>query len=144
MSALAPNAAPYLRAIVDWTARATGLPLMFDDLTPWPDSEADLYRGAAAFGFVCGLPYVLEAHCVEALAAPVMTGARYGGKPIYFSDLVVRKESRFLKFEDLRGTSFVYNEPGSHSGYNIVRYHLAQNGHCGKFFSRVTGSGSHQ
>lgn len=144
VSALAENAAPHLRAVVEWVAGATGLPLAFDAETPWPHCEADLYAGRAALGFVCGLPYILEAHSVEALAAPVMAGERYGDRPVYFSDVVVRADSPFERFEDLRGASWAYNEPGSHSGYNLVRYHLASIGERRDFFGSVIGSGAHQ
>src|SRR5262245_18796395 len=48
-------------------------------------------------GFVCGLPYVQLTHGgeapVEPVAAPVLEGNRYGGQPIYFSDVVVRRDS---------------------------------------------------
>jgi ABC-type nitrate/sulfonate/bicarbonate transport system substrate-binding protein len=55
------------------------------------------------------------------LAAPLPAGARYGGKPIYFSDVVVRRDSPYQTFADLRGVTWGYNEPGSQSGYNVVR-----------------------
>jgi phosphonate transport system substrate-binding protein len=78
--------------------------------------------------FVCGLPYIqLTQHGeppVEPLAAPVLEGDRYGGKPIYFSDVVVRRDSPFRTFLELRGRSWGYNETQSQSGYGITRYHL--------------------
>jgi phosphonate transport system substrate-binding protein len=144
VSAMAENAAPHLRAIADWVAGATKLPVRYDAHSPWPQSEAALYDGAAAFGFICGLPYVLESTRVEALVAPVMAGGRYGDRPVYFSDVVVRADSCAERFGDLRGRSFAFNEPGSHSGYNLVRYHLATLGEDGRFFGRVSASGAHQ
>ena len=59
-------------------------------------------------------------------AAPVLEGARYGGRPIYFSDVIVHVDSPFRSFLDLRGHSWAYNEPLSHSGYGITRYHLLE------------------
>jgi phosphonate transport system substrate-binding protein len=105
------------------------------------DTHADL-------AFVCGLAYVEHtrraARPFEPLVAPVLTGQRYGGKPIYFSDLIVARASPFQLFADLRGRSWAYNEPFSQSGYGIVRFHLAQAGRTDGFFSRIVEAGYHE
>jgi len=81
---------------------------------------------------------------IELLAAPVMSGERYRERPIYFSDVVVHQESSFRTFADLRGASWVYNEPRSHSGFNLVGYHLATLEKKSSYFGRIIESGSHQ
>ncbi len=96
------------------------------------------------FAFVCGLPYVQWAHAVEPLAAPVLAGARYGGRPVYFSDVVVRHDSDVETFADLRGRSWAYNEPDSQSGHGVVRFHLAQMGETCAFFGRLVEAGWHE
>jgi phosphonate transport system substrate-binding protein len=73
-----------------------------------------------------------------------MQKRRYANRPIYYSDVIVLRESRHSTFEDLRGGSWAFNEPGSHSGYNLVRYHLAKLGNFQGYFSRVLEAGSHQ
>jgi phosphonate transport system substrate-binding protein len=73
-----------------------------------------------------------------------MPGARYEDRPVYYSDVVVRRDSRFSTFADLHGASWAYNEPGSHSAYNVVRYHLAVLGELSGYFGRVIESGAHQ
>lgn len=107
-----------------------------------------LDRGEAHLGFVCGLPYVWKADSaapqVELLAAPVMARPRYGNRPIYFSDVVVRADSSLYCFGELRGTRWAYNEPSSHSGYNLVRYKLARLRARDQYFSSVVESGTHQ
>src|SRR5438128_9989962 len=74
----------------------------------------------ADVSFVCGLAYVRLRHrrgpVVEPLVAPVLQGPRYSGKPIYFSDVIVHRDSPFRSFADLRGAAWSYNEPHSHSG----------------------------
>src|SRR5262249_34706846 len=65
-------------------------------------------------------------------------------RPIYFSDVIVHADSPFFTFEDLRGTRWAYNEPHSHSGYQVVRYFLATRGLDGTFFADVTASGAHE
>ena len=81
---------------------------------------------------------------VELLAAPVLAGDRYLGRPLYFSDVIVRAESPLHSFADLRGHSWSYNDPDSHSGYNVTRARLVAMGETNGFFSRVVRAGSHQ
>lgn len=81
---------------------------------------------------------------VELVAAPVLIGERYRGEPIYFSDVIVARDSPFGAFADLRGRSWAYNDRGSHSGYNLTRYELVKRGETAGYFSRVVEAGSHQ
>lgn len=103
---------------------------------------------SADVAVVCGLAYVERARrgdCpVEPLAAPVVRGARYGGRPVYFSDVIVRRDSPCRSFADLRGRSWAYNEPLSQSGYGITRFVLARDGHARGFFGRVVDAGWHE
>jgi phosphonate transport system substrate-binding protein len=103
---------------------------------------------AADVAFVCGLAYVertLRGDCpVEPLAAPVLRGARYGGRPIYFSDVIVRHDSPCRCFADLRGRSWAYNEPHSQSGYGITRFVLARAGQAKGYFGRLVDAGWHE
>jgi phosphonate transport system substrate-binding protein len=98
--------------------------------------------------FVCSLPYVtFERRGISPavpVAAPVLRGERYGGRPIYFSDVIVHRDSPFRAFADLRGRSWAYNEPLSHSGYGITRYHLLRMGETNGFFGRVVEAGFHE
>jgi len=57
---------------------------------------------------------------------------------------VVRQDSPFRTFADLRGCTWAYNEPRSHSGCYITRYHLAALGEPHGFFSKAIASGAHQ
>lgn len=100
-------------------------------------------------GFVCGLPYVefirrQTTLNIEPIAAPVLGGERYGGKPIYFSDVIVHRDSRFSSFADLRGCTWSYNERQSQSGYGIVSYHLACLGETSGYFGRTVNAGFHE
>jgi len=55
----------------------------------------------------------------------------------------VRRDSVFESFVDLRGASFAYNEPRSHSGFNVVRAYLAELRQSDGFFGSVVESGAH-
>lgn len=148
VSLMAENADALYRGIAGWLARRLGMGIEVEESVPWQERERMLDRGEAQIGFICGLPYVRKVDrprpLVELLAAPVMQGARYRGQPIYFSDVIVRRESPFRTFADLRGASWAYNEPGSQSGYNLIHYHLARLGERSGYFSRVVEAGAHQ
>lgn len=98
--------------------------------------------------FVCSLPYVMfERQGIspaEPIAAPVLRGERYGGRPIYYSDVIVHRDSDASSFLDLKGRSWSFNEPLSQSGYGITRYHLVSIGETGGFFSKVVDAGFHE
>src|SRR5689334_19349568 len=123
VSLMAENADFLYRALGPWLARRIGRAVEVIDDVPWQEREQMLDRGEAQVGFICGLPYALKVDrphpLVELLAAPVMRGVRYQDRPVYFSDVVVRNDSAFRYFADLRGACWAYNEPGSQSGYNL-------------------------
>jgi len=79
----------------------------------------------------------------EVLAAPVLLPERYGVEPRYFSDVVVRRDSPFASFEDLRGRVWGYNERTSHSGWNLVCSSLYRRGLGLDYFSHLRKTGSH-
>jgi phosphonate transport system substrate-binding protein len=96
--------------------------------------------------FVCSLAYIahpLIAGHFEPVAAPVLVGERYRGEPIYYSDVIVHRDSALRSFDDLRGRSWAYNEVYSQSGYGITRYHLACINQPHGYFGRVVEAGRH-
>ena len=92
---------------------------------------------------MCGWPPASRPP-VEPLAAPVLAGDRYGGRPVYYSDVIVRRDSPISCLEELRGCSWAYNEPASHSGHTVTLYSLVRMGARPGFFGRVVEAGFHQ
>jgi len=139
---------PFCEALTTFIGQRLGLRTEFICDIPWQEREQLLDSGEIDVAWICGLPYVRKQNVgaadIELLAAPVMTNPRYAERPVYYSDIVVRADSHFHSFDDLRGATWAYNERGSHSGYNLIRYHLATRGIPGSYFSRVVESGSHQ
>ena len=141
---LAPNIMPVYEAVTEEVGRRLGIETeLFIEF----DYEA-CARDENEVCFVCSLAYVeLERQGISPaipVAAPVLTGDRYGGRPIYFSDVIVHRDSPFTSFLDLRGHSWAYNEPLSHSGYGITRYHLVEIGETHGFFSEVIEADFHE
>jgi phosphonate transport system substrate-binding protein len=147
-SCMAPNAEPLFRETVDYLADQLGINAILAHDRTWEQREHGLDNGQIEVGWICGLPYVWKADqptpALELLAAPVMSADRYGDRPVYFSDVMVRKDSPFRVFSDLKGARWAYNEPGSHSGYGVVKAHLFDLGEMDGYFGSVHMAGSHQ
>jgi phosphonate transport system substrate-binding protein len=141
---LAPNMLPVYRFLADRIADRLGRPVELVVGRSFDQFE----RGKADLGVICGLPYVWLAARrpppVEPLAAPVLAGDRYAGRPVYYSDVIVRRDSPISCLEELRGYSWAYNEPASHSGHTVTLYSLVRMGAEPGFFARVVEAGFHQ
>ena len=140
---LAPNVYSVYQCITDQVGARLGVPTelavgnCYDELANPPDVS-----------FVCGLAYVELARAgraaVEPIAAPLLQGRRCGGRPVYFSDVIVHRNCPAQSFAELRGRSWAYNEPYSHSGYGVARYHLVRLGETNGFFGKVVEAGWHE
>src|ERR671918_2520660 len=141
---LAPNMMRVYQAIAEAVGTTLGLDTELVVETDYENCRNDVNDVC----FVCSLPYVhFEREGVAPavpIAAPVLQGARFEGRPIYFSDVIVHADSGFSSFADLRGRSWAYNEPLSQSGYGITRYHLVSIGETGGFFGVVIEAGFHE
>ena len=136
-----------MMAVAEYLAQKLNITTRYINDIDWPERYAQLDASQIDIGWICSAPYVrrVDQHelKLELLAAPVMAAPRYQNSPIYFSDVVVRSDSSFYKFDDLRGAAWAYNEPDSHSGYHVVRWYLAQRNLDGRFFGKVVQSGGH-
>lgn len=104
--------------------------------------------GATDVGFVCAPTWEwmsAEANPSARLlgVAPVMDDPRAGGRPVYFSDVVVRDDSPARAFGELRGGRWAYNDPSSLSGCLCLGVELARRGLTADFFALRVASGSH-
>jgi phosphonate transport system substrate-binding protein len=102
----------------------------------------DLIRGQRAeVGFICSLAYVQgnQSFGLELLVAPEIKG-----ETVYYSYLIVPKESGATRLEDLRGASFAFTDPLSNSGHLVPVYQLSLLGESpASFFSRTVFTYSH-
>ena len=141
---LAPNMIRVYRAIADAVGETLGMSTELVVETDYENCRNDVND----ICFVCSLPYVMfEREGVspaEPIAAPVLQGERYGGRPIYFSDVIVHRDSDARSFMDLRDRSWSFNDPLSQSGYGITRYHMLSIGEIDGFFSEVINAGFHE
>jgi phosphonate transport system substrate-binding protein len=115
--------------------------------TEFIEDASYVQLGEADIVFVCSLAYIEHSAIFgrfEPIAAPVLAGPRYGSRPIYYSDVIVRHDSALRSFADLHGRSWAYNEKLSQSGYGITRYHLARLGETDGYFGRLVEAGRHE
>jgi phosphonate transport system substrate-binding protein len=135
-------------AIAAGTGRGTILD--FETTVSGPVPETDPFAsGRADAAFVCGPSYALLRAAgvpVEiAPAAAVFDDARNQGKPVYFSDVVVRRDHPARELADLRGAVWTYNDRQSLSGWHrmLSRLDTLGLGAPERFFSRLAASGAH-
>lgn len=144
----ATHLAPNIRPVYEFVVERVGLELGRPARLVTGDSFQPIREGTVDFAFLCGLPYVrLRAEdptSVEAVAAPVIQGERYGNLPVYFSDVIVGSHDAARSLLDLRGRAWAYNEPDSHSGYLLTLYSLLRMGHAGPFFASTRITGFHE
>jgi phosphonate transport system substrate-binding protein len=147
-SCQAPIAEAFAAAVARQVGEQLAIAVEFVDGIPWQERLFEFDAGRIHVCWMCGLPYVWRAdgaaRSLEPLAAVVMAGARYADQPVYFSDVVVARDSPWSFFSELGGTSWAYNEDTSHSGYNATRHRLAQMGRGRGFFGKVVAAGSHE
>ncbi|HPF37468.1 MAG TPA: PhnD/SsuA/transferrin family substrate-binding protein [Phycisphaerae bacterium] len=107
-----------------------------------------LASGAIDVGFICGLPYVVEADQspphIRIVAAPVMRAPHYENRPEYFTYLIARPESPYTDFRSLRGCAYAYNDEYSNAGYAVPASILADMGETPDYFGHLIRTGSHE
>jgi phosphonate transport system substrate-binding protein len=143
--------------IAAYLSKRTGYKIQVVSGLSYAEADEALANGTVEIGAICGLPYVHKAKAdqVELLAVPVMAAAagtwsdvpgyeKVPGK--YYSYTIVRKDSHIKDWSELRGKTYVFNDVGSNSGYNMPRYKLVQLGvkSWTEYFSKVRVSGSHE
>ena len=73
---------------------------------------------------MCGLPFSQREPRPTLVAAPLPSPARYGGKPVYYTDIVVAARSPYRTLEDTFGSVVGYTLADSMSGGVALRDHL--------------------
>ena len=107
-----------------------------------PDPIASLWaRPDLGCAFMCGYPYALAAPKPVLLAAPVPSPGAYGGKPVYWSDIVVRADAPWVELSDVFGHRLAYTIEDSQSGYQAARELLAPYARArgGRLFAATVG-----
>lgn len=115
---------------------------------PVPGAADPFATGEVDVGFVCspslfGLGESGPAAIGLLGVAPVFADPRVSGRPLYFSEVIVRRASPARELHDLAGGSWSYNDTCSLSGYYNLLRRLAALGADRGFFRELRPSGSH-
>lgn len=135
--------------LLNYLEDKTGISMQLISGLSYSTVNTMLEQGAVHMAFVCGYPYVLFQETVQnpslkLLTAPIMVSPIYEGKPQYYSYIITHKDHPAARFEDLKGSSFVYSDATSNAGYNMPRAKLIAMGETDGFFSKALQSGSHE
>ncbi|MGO8917255.1 MAG: phosphate/phosphite/phosphonate ABC transporter substrate-binding protein [Stellaceae bacterium] len=137
MYAVTPAVGALWRRLLDGIAARAGMDVEVIEHAP-PAPIADLWRRPdKAAVFMCGLPYGLADPRPVLVAAPVPSPSAYGDRPIYWSSLVVRADSRFRTVEDTFGERLALTTPDSQSGYAAALRYFAKFARTGPLYREV-------
>lgn len=131
----------YYREFLDYIGTELARPVEYVDAPSYEEINNKLESREIDGAIVCSGPYV-DGHKkfgLELLAAP-----KAHGGTVYYSYIIVPKNSQARGLEDLRGKSFAFSDPLSNTGKLVPEYLLARKGESSKtFFSKTVYSGSH-
>ena len=129
------------KALLGWTLRHAGLGWDVVDHDPPAPLNALWARPDLGLALMCGLPFSRRESRPTLIAAPVPSPARYGGKPVYFTDIVVRADAPFRSLEDTFGGTLGYTLADSLSGGVAWRALLApmKAGRTEKLYRKAVG-----
>jgi ABC-type phosphate/phosphonate transport system substrate-binding protein len=124
MYAWSPSLTAVWRRLLEWVAARAGVPLDVMDSSATTSLDELWRREDLGCAFMCGYPWALAPTKPQLLAAPVPSPPRYGDRPVYVTDFVVRADGPHRTLADTFGGTIAYSTEHSHSGYNAPRYHL--------------------
>ncbi len=125
MYSATPSVKADWKALLAWVLARAELPWdLIDYDAPAPLSVL-WARNDLGLAMMCGLPFARRGELPMLVAAPIPSPARYGGKPVYFTDIVVRTDAPYRTLEDTFGGVIGYTLADSMSGGVALRHHLA-------------------
>lgn len=131
----------YYQRFLKYLEVKMGQPVEFVDRENYAEINKLVKEGQVDVAFVCGGPYV-DGHDdfgMELLVAP----RAYGGQ-VYYSYIIVAKDSPIQSLAGLRGKVFAFTDPLSNTGTLVPTYLLAKMGETPEhFFKKFFFSQSH-
>ncbi len=131
----------YYKKILDYIGKKLDREIKYVDKTTYAELNEMIKTGKVDVGFVCSQPYV-DGHRdfgMELLVAP-----QAYGETVYYSYIIVPKDSPAKSLEDLRGKTFAFTDPDSNSGKLVPTYMLSLMGETpDSFFGKYVFSYAH-
>ncbi len=120
-STAGPLAKQAWKDILAWVTKRASIPMDIIDHDP-PELLSGLWaRDDLGATQMCGLPMAQRKPLPVVIAAAIPSPARYGGRAVYFSDILVPADSKARKLEDTFGGTVGYTLTDSMSGCVSLR-----------------------
>jgi ABC-type phosphate/phosphonate transport system substrate-binding protein len=117
MYAVDERTAKLWRVLLSTLSAQAGLKVEVIEHSPPAPIDDLWHRTDMAAVFMCGLPYSRANPRPTLIAAPVPSPPEFAGSPEYWSEMVVRSDSRFSDLESTFGGKICLTAPNSQSGY---------------------------
>jgi len=131
----------YYRDLLRYIQERIGEKIEYVDRESYAEINGMLKAGELEAAFVCSGPYTAgrKQFGLELLVAP----QAYGGT-VYYSYILVAKDSAIRSFQELRGRRFAFTDPLSNTGRLVPTYMLAKmNETPENFFKEIIFTRSH-
>lgn len=119
------------KKMLDYVGRKLGKPVELIQRKTYAEVNDLIEKGEIDTAFVCTGPYVQgrKKFGMEILVAPEVRG-----ESVYYAYIIVRKDSSLQDFAELKGKSFAFTDPLSHTGCFVIKYALARMGQTPESF----------
>ena len=124
MYAVAPEAEVAWRTLLVHIAEDAGVALEYMPYPAPQPLEALWARDDLGAVQMCGYPIARRLADVTPLAAPIPLAEWARGRPLYRTDLIVRRDSPYRSLADTFDGRLGWTVEHSHSGFNALRHHL--------------------
>jgi len=115
----------YYKALLDYIADRLKMSVNFIEKESYAEVNSLLEKGNIDMAFVCGGPYI-EGH--DKFGLELLVAPQVEGKTVYYSYIIVHRDSAINRFEDLRGKTFCFVDPLSNTGKIYPTYLIKQLG----------------
>lgn len=127
-AAVAPIISPqetlfYYREFMDYVGEKLGMKVKLLSKNSYSEINNLLRLDEVDIAFVCSSPYV-DGH--DEFGLELLVAPQIRGEVVYYSYLIVPKDSPIKEFEELKGKTFAFTDPLSNSGKLVITYLLAQ------------------
>ena len=121
------------KQLLDYIGEKLDMKVNFIEKRTYAEVNNLLKNGDVDIAFVCGGPYVIghDEFGLELIAAPVVND-----EALYYSYIIVAKDSEINKFQDLRGATFGFADPLSNTGKLAPTFMLYELGETPQSFFR--------
>jgi len=125
----------YYQDILQYLGRRINFEIQLVQRKTYTEVNELFLNGGIDLAFICSGPYALEKekYQFDAVVTPIIRGG-----PFYQAYLIVHKNSRFYKLEDLKNHTFAFTDPNSNSGSLVPNYWLHKLGERPESFFRNT------